>query len=329
MRPPDFWQNKPDRPGFIAAILSPLAFIYASATAYRVQRAPAIKPDVPVICIGNLNISGTGKTPTVIALIELLSNRNVHVVTRGYGGSEVGPLHVNEKNHTADEVGDEPLLLAAFSTTCVSKDRAAGVRAAQNAGAEVILLDDGFQNPDVAKSLNLVVVDAARGFGNGKVIPAGPLRETIHAGLSRADLLLSIGNLEEQEKFDQLWGHQITVPRVRAETKPLQTGMDWQGQRVLAFAGIGQPEKFFQTLRSLGANIVKSVPLDDHQPLSDTLLNRLQADATALSAQLVTTEKDAVRLPTGYRRNVLALPVRLKFTQRSELDIQLNRLDLT
>jgi len=328
MRAPLFWQNPPEQPGWQAHLLKPLSSLYGFATARRVRKSPDITPNCPVICVGNLSAGGTGKTPTVIALIEHLRPRNVHVVSRGYGGTETGPTRVSERRHKAADVGDEPLLIAAFAPTWIAQDRAEGVRAAENDGAEIILLDDGFQNPSVAKSLSIVVVDAALGFGNGRVLPAGPLRERVEQGLKRADLLLSIGDENAQDHFLKKWGPRVSVPHTTAHLKTLETGMDWQGQRVMAFAGIAHPEKFFTTLRGLGADLIRTEALSDHQPLSDALMKRLEIEAVALSAQLVTTEKDAVRLPPSFRQKVLTLPVRLEFDDKAHLSEVLNRLTL-
>jgi len=329
MRPPVFWQNPPDRPGLAARLLAPLGWGYAAQTARNMAK-PGYGAGIPVICVGNLNAGGTGKTPTVIAVLDRLAARGhlADVVSRGYGGSLAGPLRVDHGRHSAAEVGDEPLLLSSFASTWVSQDRAAGVMAAEAAGARVIVLDDGFQNPTVQKSLSLVVVDAERGFGNGRCLPAGPLREPVGAGLARADLLLSIGDAAAQGRFRNVWGTQITLPHLVGRIGPLRTGMDWVGTRVVAFAGIGYPEKFFAALSAEGATVLRAEALSDHAELPDALLHRLDAEATSLGAQLVTTEKDATRLPAHFRSRVMTLVVRLQVEDWAGFDAHLDRLGL-
>lgn len=323
MKAPSFWYADTD---WRSHVLAPLGRIYAWATARRLAQGKPSRISIPVICVGNINAGGTGKTPTVIALATRLRDMGQvpHVVSRGYGGSLTGPVNVDPGRHRAAQVGDEPLLISAFAEVWVAKNRVAGAQAAADAGATVVVLDDGFQDPALHQDLKIVTVDAARGFGNGRCIPAGPLREPAKVGLRRADILISIGSAADQKSFAAP-DRPAHVPHICASLEPLQSGMDWSGDFV-AFAGIGHPEKFFDTLRAQGANLVQTHALADHEPLKPALLSRLSKDAKAKNAQLVTTEKDAARMPIAWRGEVITLPVRLKIDTPEALDSALSQL---
>jgi tetraacyldisaccharide 4'-kinase len=321
MRAPAFWTRKP---GLRAALLAPLGALYAVGTARRIARAKPLKVEVPVISVGNISAGGTGKTPVVIALIERLTARGLtpHVISRGYGGTQIAPHRVAETD-PVERVGDEPLLLSAFAPVWVARDRAAGARAAVAAGADCLILDDAHQNPALVKDLSIVVIDAGVGFGNGRVIPAGPLREPIRVGLARADHVILIGTKQAQQACRLRYPSLADFPSSGGSLKPLMMGMPWGGLRVMAFAGIGRPEKFFQSLHDVGADIRATRAFGDHAAFTPQILSRLEAEAKSLNAQLVTTEKDAVRLPMAMRRRVLTFPVRLEIEDWSALDMAL------
>ena len=329
-RAPRFWDNPPARPGAAARALAPLSWIWAERTRRRLAAGPGARVGVPVICVGNLSVGGTGKTPAVIALCERLRGRGRRpaVISRGHGGALKGPVRVDPALHGAGDVGDEPLLLAAFGPVWIGRDRAAAARAAAAGGADALVMDDGFQNPALSKDLSIVVVDARHGFGNGRVMPAGPLREPVPEGLARADLTLAVGDPEARAGLRAAWPALSALPMLEGALEPLATGMDWKGLRAVAFAGIGRPEKFFATLRGLGADVVGARGFADHAPFDRRALARLAAEAKAAGAQLVTTEKDAARLPPAFLREVLVLPVRLSIDDWAPLDAALDRLGL-
>ena len=322
MKVPQFWYNYPKNQSVLSTILGPLGSVYAAATALRVARSDVMTANCPIICVGNLNVGGTGKTPTVIRLAEMAKSMSAKpvILSRGYGGSLKGPIKVNRIWHEADQVGDEPLLLASFATTIVSNNRANGVKAAEELCPDLIILDDGFQDPSIKKTKSLIVVDAEKGFGNGRCLPAGPLREPVERGLRRADAVLSIGDEQAQANFALQWGKRIPCPLIKAELKPLETGQNWSDGEYFAFAGIGHPDKFFKTLENLGANLVHREALSDHATPSVAFLKRIKTVANDKGVQLVTTEKDAVRLPKKFKKEILTLPVRLSLNNCKALE---------
>jgi tetraacyldisaccharide 4'-kinase len=265
-----------------------------------------------VVCVGNLTAGGTGKTPLAIAIGERLKARGLKVafLSRGYGAEIPGAMVVDAAEDTAENVGDEPLMLAQHAMTVVSPDRPAGARLAVSRGAQVIVMDDGFQNPSLAKDLSFVVVDAAKGFGNGCLIPAGPLRERIEDGLARAAAVISMGE-----------GHvllPIEKPVLKAQLLPLAEERErLAGKPVVAFAGIGQPKKFFATVESCGAVIEATREYPDHHVYTDEDLAELREAAARYDATLLTTEKDFLRLDPADRAGVSVLKVAAQFDRDS------------
>jgi tetraacyldisaccharide 4'-kinase len=312
VRAPEFWA----RDGVVPALLAPLATLYAAAGATRAMLATPFRAAVPVICVGNLVAGGAGKTPVALSLAALLAarGRHPHVVMRGYGGRLAGPVRVDPARHGAGEVGDEALLLARVAPCWVARDRVAGVKAAIEAGADLALLDDGFQNPTLAKDLSLIVVDGAYGFGNSQVMPAGPLREPLDAGLARADAVILVG--ADENGVAAAIGDRLPV--LHAALEP-QGGSDLAGSRVFAFAGIARPAKFYATLVALGAEIVARVDFPDHHRYRDEEIARLAAAAAAAQARLVTTAKDFVRVPDGLRGAVGVLDVAIVWREPDRL----------
>ncbi|MEM0921934.1 MAG: tetraacyldisaccharide 4'-kinase [Pseudomonadota bacterium] len=303
-----------------AALLAPVGWAWQAAGWLRAARTRSVTAPVPVLCIGNLTAGGGGKTPMAVACLMRLAGRGVtaHLVSRGYGGRIKGPHRVDPTRDRAADVGDEPLLLASYAPVWVSRDRAAGALEAAKTGAEIVLLDDGFQNPGLSKDASILMVDAGQGFGNGRVIPAGPLREPVADGLARADLVILVGPPASRSAAIARWPELANA--LSAEMVVPETGLDLSGQRVVAFAGIARPEKFFETLRSQGAMLVRAEGFADHRPYARKMLDRLQATALQQGAMLVTTEKDATRLPPAFRREVMALPVRLEPSDWAPID---------
>ncbi|PWC40687.1 tetraacyldisaccharide 4'-kinase [Azospirillum sp. TSO22-1] len=318
MKTPAFWYRPA---GALAGLLAPAGSLYGLGGALRMWLTTPRRAGVPVLCIGNLVAGGAGKTPVAVSILQALTARGVaaHALTRGHGGAERGPLAVDPARHGAADVGDEALLLAEHAPTWVARDRAAGARAAAAAGAQAIVMDDGFQNPALAKDLSLLVVDGATGFGNGRLVPAGPLREPVARGLARADAVVVMGD-DRAGVAARVAPLPVLRARIEADEAELA------GRRVLAFAGIGRPEKFFDTLRALGAGVAEAHPFADHHPYREDEVRRLLARAEALAAEPVTTAKDAVRLPTALRDRVRVLPVRAAWDDPAALDTLLDRL---
>lgn len=306
MQAPSFWWQEP---ATATALLSPVAAVYGAVAAARL-RQNGERAGVPVLCVGNLTLGGSGKTPTALALAHLLidAGERPFLLSRGYGGRLAGPVRVDPQHHRADDVGDEPLLLARCAATIVARDRVAGARFARGAGASVIVLDDGFQNPSLAKDLSILVVDARRAIGNGLVFPAGPLRAPLTAQVDRAQALLTIGDGPASaavESAAALRGLSLFRGALVPDAASVAA---LKGNRVLAFAGIGDPEKFFATLNDAGVDVAMRRGFPDHHRFTPVDAESLLAEADRAGLTLVTTEKDLVRL--AHRRALAALAER-------------------
>jgi len=312
MREPDFWW----RPGK-GSFLMPLAAIYGAVAAMRLQ-ASGQRAGLPVICLGNLTVGGAGKTPAAIAVVQLLhaAHQRPFFLSRGYGGRLAGPVLVNPSEHGAADVGDEPLLLAQLAPTIVARNRRRGAEAARTKGASVIVMDDGFQNPSLKKDLAIIVVDGRRGIGNRHVIPAGPLRAPLRAQLKRAHALLVVGPPVGATRVIKLAvRRKLALFHGRLEPDR-QTLAALSGRKVLAFAGIADPEKFFATLTDAGVLIAEQRSFADHHAYSAIEARMLMAHADDKNLVLITTEKDHVRLAGNSKlielaARTLVLPVRL------------------
>ena len=324
MRAPAFWWK--EGPTLTARLLWPLGAIYGALTARRMNRAGE-DCGPPVICIGNFVAGGAGKTPTAIAVAQALLalGRKPVFLSRGYGSQAGAPRLVDRARDKAADVGDEPLLLAAVAPCIVSADKLEGARACVAAGADAVVMDDGLQNPAITKDLRIAVVDGAVGVGNGLCVPAGPLRAPLAAQWPHVDALVVIGEGEPGEALARV-AEALGKPVMRGVLAPEPgMAMGLAGREVIAFAGIGRPEKFFDTLRALGADIIESEAFPDHHPFTPREIAGLQARAKRRGAALVTTEKDAMRLGPAAAQ-LLTVPVRLALEDQAGLAALLTRI---
>lgn len=319
MRAPNFWWQPPS---LAAGVLRPAGALYGAIAARRMRR-PGRRAGLPVICVGNFTMGGAGKTPTALALAELLlaMGETPAFLTRGYGGRLRGPVLVDTARHEALDVGDEPLLLARAAPTIVAHDRPEGAHLAATQGATVIVMDDGLQNPSLAKDLSLAVVDGPTGVGNGLVVPAGPLRAPLQTQWPHVKALVIVGDGERGAALATEAERQgKSAMAARLSPNP-EAAARLKGRRVLALAGIGRPEKFFATLEALGAEVVQRRPFPDHHVYSAGELAALSAEADQAGLALVTTEKDFLRIgpKTLALREIEVLPVRLVFEDAAEV----------
>jgi tetraacyldisaccharide 4'-kinase len=329
-REPSWWYLPDASPA--ALLLTPFAHVYGAIVARRMSRPSTYDCPIPVICIGNFTAGGTGKTPLAIFIAEQVKRRGIAPVflTRGYGSAVRSPTLVDPIRHHSSDVGDEALLLARAAPTMVSPDRVSGARAIAEDGGlncDLILMDDGLQNPALAKDLRIAVVDGARQFGNGHVIPAGPLRAPLAVQLARSDIVVVNGRRDDRTTVAQAIAPYFRGPVLLAHQSPAGDTGWLNGAKTVAFAGIGNPARFFALLRSLGAQVALERSFPDHHLFSEQDAVQLLADATRLGAELVTTEKDLVRLlgQTGARaelgRRARPLAIATTFADDGEDDL--------
>ncbi|WP_202900381.1 tetraacyldisaccharide 4'-kinase [Parvularcula oceani] len=318
LSPPAFWSQDGASP--LARLLSPAGRIYGAIVARRIEAARPARAAVPVVCIGNVTLGGVGKTPFAALLANLLTRHGVlaHILTRGYGGTEKGPVFVSPEA-TFRQVGDEALLLARHAPVWVASDRPAGAAEAARNGADAILMDDGHQNPSLHKDFSFALIDAETGFGNGRIFPAGPLRESPEASLARADAAVFVTRGSgEAAPADLRRRVPAALPKFTAWLEPDSSALD-RDKAVFAFAGIARPERFFDMLRRQGFALEGTRAFPDHHPFAESDMQDLLKRAAEHGAQLVTTEKDAVRLPAEMRAQIRTLPVTMRVSDEAQL----------
>ncbi len=325
---PSFWypQDIGAKTPLKARLMQPISCLYKAGFWLHQNFSREEKSPIPVICIGNLSAGGTGKTPTCISFASILIEsgiaKNPYFLMRGYGGAERGPLRVEPDTHTAWDVGDESLILAQHAPTIISADRVLGAKFAASEGADIVIMDDGLQNPKIHKDIKIVVVNGEMGFGNGLMMPAGPLREPLSSGLKRADGFFIIG----EDKKNSLSQLPKDKPVFHASLQADEASLPPKDQPYLAFAGLGYPEKFFNFLKDdLGYEIVETVAFADHCPYERADIKTLRAKAKERDAQLITTEKDYLRLPKGYKEDIFTLPVSMQFEDTKALETFLTK----
>ncbi len=322
MHEPAFWYRPSS---WISRLLMPLGALYGLVAGARLQRQ-GFDAGIPVLCVGNYHVGGAGKTPMVLALAKMLRDlgETPVVLSRGYGGRLRGPIKVDPERHAAAEVGDEPLMLAWTVPVVVARDRIGGIALARSQGASVILMDDGFQNPAIAKDTSLIVIDGDRGLGNGRVFPAGPLRAPLPPQLERTDALIVVGDGTAAKAVAAAIAAR-GKPVLSAHLRPDDASLaPLRGKRVLAFAGIGDPVRFFRTLRANGIEVIRERAFADHHPFSKSEIETLITEAKRDALTLVTTEKDLARLRSGegvpcWAKDIVPFAVTLEFDGAAQL----------
>jgi tetraacyldisaccharide 4'-kinase len=319
MRPPAFWQHPSS---VFSTLLAPLGWLYDILGKWLRRRITPERVSIPVICVGNATLGGSGKTPVVAELARRLRAANIdaHILSRGYGGKTVGPLLVDGNIHTSKDVGDEPRMLSSIAPVWVSASKVAGAKAAAAAGAKLILMDDGLQNPTLHKDYSFLVVDGGGAFGNGRIFPAGPLREYPQEVMKRVDAVVFIG---EETVPPDIAATRKTFLRALPRTMPPQ---ELRGKAVLAFCGIGRPQKFFDGLKAQGVKILAQKAFPDHHPYSHEDIEKLIEEASRMNVLPVTTEKDAARIPRDLLPRITVCGFRLIWQDEPGVESLMRRL---
>ncbi len=305
---PKFWNDENSK---LLKFLDPISKIYSFISNVRLNNVTPEKAQVPVICIGNVVLGGAGKTPTVEFVCDILKERfsAPHILTAGYGGYLRNVVRVDTHLHSYLQVGDEALLSAKVAPTWIGKNRVNSGRAAVFAGADVLVMDDGFQNNSLEKDLKILVVDSKQGFGNGHLFPAGPLREPVKSGVNKSDMILIIGD-KNQELEDRIRQISANIPIFNAKMKVVNP-VEIENNRVVGFCGLGYPQKFKKTLIDCGYEVIDFIPFSDHHPYTITEIQKLISGAKGVGATLITTMKDYVKIPEVFKKEMSVINIKL------------------
>ncbi len=316
LKAPQFWQNKNS---LLGKILNPLGQVYAFFSFHRLKHGHPYQAKMPVLCVGNLSVGGVGKTPVCLALGRYLrqQHKTFYFLNHGYHARQQSVL-VDMSIHTALDVGDEALLLAQEAPTIVDSARARGAQLAENLKADFLIMDDGFQNPSLVKTFSFIVVDGTLGFGNERVMPAGPLREPILTGLKRADAIVLVGQ-DSWGVQAYLQKHHIDLPILRGHFVPEHQSMSYLKTlpKVGAFAGIGHPEKFFRMLKTEGIQLMAEKSFPDHYFYTHFDIENLKKEHPEL--KWATTTKDWVKLPPEEREEMVQVSGQFEFDDLTRL----------
>ena len=282
---------------------------------------------LPVVCVGNITLGGAGKTPTVIFLASFLkkNNLNVHVVSRGYRGKFKNTVVVDRRHHNASDVGDEPLLISRHTNVWVSRKKRDGILSAYKEGADIVLLDDGHQNFSIEKNISILVFDAEHNLANEQIFPVGNLRESLSSAIIRADFFICIGSPASRKKFKKTFPEHYKSKFIEGEFKP-NIIPKLRNRKLVAFCGIGRPEKFFSMLKRLNTQVVQEVSFPDHHFYTDRQLSNIFKIADKKNALVVTTEKDYVKLSKSFKKKIYPINIELHLSKKEKLLLELKKL---